>query len=327
MRFTAPSQSTEFYEEVFRRCTKLISLNYWDRIDKYTFESWLTNFTTDDEKYFAAQILFHFQYRNQKALISMVKQIIQVNLPQKLDELGIYTIESISKWETILRTDKSFSLPFRFSTINKEGQIGESGDALFRTIAQHDIVYKGIGRFIDRIDTQKSQTVILIDDIAGSGDQFYKFYLRYINIFRKFKYIIYCPLVVHEDAISRIENIPAYIVSEELKKFRFSTSKLDFNLINSYNISEKLQINLNIHVVPAEILKIKSTFFGISDKINTNQDFVDFYTNLISTKELKITYPMGYNEQAILYCMNISTPNNNLPIIYHNKKWIPLLKR
>lgn len=292
MSFTLPPQSFTFYTEVRRRCYALIELNYWDRIDKYTLDQWLNNFTTELEKYFAIQILFHLKYRNEKAMTSMFKQIIQVYLPQKLDELNIYSISSIKAWELNLRADQTaYKLPFRFSTINKEGRIGESGDALFRMMAQKNIINKGIGRFIENIKPS-IKTVILIDDMAGSGKQFNKFYNLHINTFKKFDYIIYCPLVAHEDAIELISNIAT-----------------------------------NISVVPGEIINREHSFYNIKDHINTETDFIEYYEKLINDQSLNIKFPYGFNKQAILYAMNISTPNNNHPMIYHNIKWTPLLIR
>ncbi len=292
MSFTLPSQNFAFYTEVLDRCRALIELNYWDRIDNHILDQWLANFTNDTEKYFAIQILFHLKYRNEKAMVAMFKQIIQVYLPQKLQERDIYTISSIREWEKELREEKTaFKLPFRFSTINKEGRIGESGDALFRIMAQKNIVYKGIGRFIDNIDVD-IKTVILVDDMAGSGMQFKKFYDLHVDSFDRFDNIIYCPLVAHEDAIELISEI---------------TSK--------------------IHIVPAEIINNEHSFYSIKDDINTEADFSGYYDQLVKDKSLKIKFPYGFNDQAILYALSISTPNNNHPMIYHNIKWAPLLIR
>ena len=281
----------EFYHEVVTRCQDLIKIHYWDRIDKYTLEQWLNNFSTEEEKYLAAHILYNFQYRNQKAMLSMFKQIVQVYLPQKLEELEIYSIDTIEKWESILSSDKAFKLPFRFSTINKSGCIGESGDALFRLYAQHNIIYKGIGRFIQNIDPQ-IKTVILVDDITGSGNQFKKFYFQFESEFKTFDHILYVPLVAHPDAIKNIQKI-----------------------------SQK------IHIMACEVITDKNTFYNIVDKYNSNQDFLIAYEKMIKKNSLHMKFPFGYNKQAILYAMNISTPNNNLACIYHNKKWYPLLRR
>lgn len=293
MSFNLPSQSHVFYSEVLSRCYSLIELNYWDRLDKYTLTKWLNNFSTETEGYFAIQILFHFKYRNAKAMTSMFKQIIQVYLPQKLEELDVHTISSIKEWEKELQTEKmAYKLPFRFSTINKEGRIGESGDALFRMMAQKNIINKGIGRYIDSI-SDNIKTVILVDDIAGSGIQFQKFYNLHIDSFKKFEHIIYCPLVAHEDAINLIDQIPAK----------------------------------NIHIIPAEIINKQHSFYDIKDHLNSNDDYIEYYNELIKHKSLKPRFRYGYNEQASLYAMSISTPNNNFPLIYHNIKWTPLLIR
>jgi len=292
MSFKIPERGQEFYDEVERHCYSLIENEYWDRIDNYTFKQWLDNFKTEEERYLASQILFHFQYRNEKAMISMFKQILQVYLPQKLDELGIYTIPSISEWENILKVKKkAFELPLRFSTIDKENIIGTSGHALFRLYVQNDLVHREFGRIINSNIDKKVTTIIIVDDIMGSGSQFLDFYKKYKNSFDKFEHIIYCPLVAHEEAI---ENIRKEVSS--------------------------------IHIVPAEILtKKEHSFYAISDEINSNDIFLSFYEDIV--KRLTTQIPLGFNEQAILYAMNISTPNNNLSVIYHNKKWNPLLKR
>ena len=291
MSFRLPHLSQEFFNEVETHCYLLIKNNYWDKIDNFTLKQWLENFKTDNEKYLASQILFHFQYRNEKAMLSMFKQIIQVYLPQKLDELGVYTIPSIREWEEMLNTDKAFKLPFRFSTIDKEDKIGTSGHALFRLYAQNNLIYKDIGRVIDSSMQNDVKTIILVDDIAGSGKQFITFYEKHKKSFEKFENIIYCPLVAHEEGIEHIKN--------ELS---------------------------HIHIVPAEVLtKDEHSFYRISDELNSNDIFLSFYQEVV--EKLKIKFPLGFNEQAILYAMNISTPNNNLAVIYHNKQWSPLLKR
>jgi len=289
--FKSPKLSQEFYNEVIDRCYKLIEINYWDRIDNSTLDDWLNNFKTDEEKYFASQVLFNFQYRNHDAMISMFKQIIQIYLPQKLAELNIYKISSIKKWEQDLATGRAFSFPFRFSTIDKEDKIGTSGHALFRLFAQNGLINKEIGRIINSEMDKKVKTIILVDDIAGTGTQFDDFYTKYKDSFDKFKHIIYCPLVAHEDAIEKIQKIGG-----------------------------------NIHIIPAEILtKKKHSFFKISDELNSNEKFQDFYQQIINKLGMKDKF--GFSSQAILYGLNISTPNNNLPIIYYSNNWSPLLKR
>jgi len=292
MSFKIPELSQEFYDEVEKHCYSLIENNYWDRIDNYTLKQWLENFKTEEERYLASQILFHFQYRNEKAMLSMFKQILQVYLPQKLKELGVYTINSISEWENILKIkEKAFELPLRFSTIDKDDIIGTSGHALFRVYVQNNLIHREFGRIINSNIDKKVTTIIIVDDITGSGSQFLGFYKKHQNSFKKFENIIYCPLVAHEEAI---ENI-------------------------------KKEVS-NIHIVPAEILtKEEHSFYAISDEINSNDIFLSLYKEIV--KRFTTTIPLGFNKQAILYGLNISTPNNNLSVIYHNKQWNPLLKR
>lgn len=293
MAFLLPTNHQQLYNEVLERCFFLIDINYWNRIDKHTLEQWLNNYQTEEEKFFAIQILFHFQYRNSKAMTAMFKQIIQVLLPEKLEELGIYSINSISEWENKLRIENKelFKLPFRFSTINKKGAIGESGDALFRLMAQQNIINKKMGRFIDSININ-CKVVILVDDITGSGDQFVEFFNNYKKYFDNFDYIIYAPLVAHTKAIQRLQ-----------------------------------ELDSRIHLVVAEVLTDRESFYSIIDENNSNQEYINFTNEIIKKQKLSIKFPFGYKEQALLYGLDLSTPNNNHAFIYHDKKWNPLLRR
>lgn len=292
MSFSLPINNEDFYSDVTTHCYELIEKKYWDKINKHTLDKWLSNFESIEEKYLASQILLNFQYRNEQAMLSLFKQIVQIYLPQKLEELGIYSISSIKEWEnTLSSSQKSWSLPFRFSTIIKGGRIGESGDALFRMLARNGIVHNGIGRFIKNIK-EDIKTVILVDDIAGSGEQFKKFYNQYEECFEKFNNIIYCPLVAHEEAIRCIGNI-----------------------------SKK------IHILPAEKISKENSFYNIHDSYNSNETFIEICDRIIKERKLDIKFPYGFKKQAILYCLNISTPNNNHSFIYHNENWNPLAKR
>lgn len=293
MAFKLPSNHQQLYVEVYDRCLALIDLGYWTRIDKSILDDWLDNFTNEEEKFFASQILFHFKFRNNKAITSMFNQIIQVLLPQKLEELNIYKINSISEWEKTLSTGNKdlFELPFRFSTINKKGAIGESGDALFRLMAQKNILNKKLGRFIDSIKPE-CKVVILIDDITGSGGQFIDFFNRYKESFNQFEYIIYAPLVAHIEAIDKLTNL-----------------------------------DNRIHIITSEILKKEESFYKIFDENNSNEEYIEFTNKIIKQKGLNIKFPFGYSNQAILYGLELSTPNNNHSFIYHDIKWYPLIRR
>lgn len=293
MAFKLPLNHEQMFSEILDKCFFLIDIGFWSRIDRFSLEEWLKNFTTDEEKFFAIQLLFHFQFRNKKAMVSMFKQIIQVLLPQKLEELNIYKVENIQEWENKLKTENKelFALPFRFSTINKKGYIGESGDALFRLMAQENIVNKKFGRFIDNINAS-CKVVVLVDDITGSGDQFKDFFERYNKSFNQFEYIIYAPLVAHEDALKRLKSLDS-----------------------------------RIHVISPEVLTANESFYNIFDENNLNKNYVDFTNEIMSNHKLKIKFPFGYSNQAILYGLELSTPNNNHSFIYHDKKWNPLLRR
>lgn len=294
MSFELPENYEDNIHDIIERCYDLIDVGYFNKFDKSVLDNWLSNFKTQEEKYLAAQILNNLHYRNEKALIAMFKQILQVYLPQKLKELKIFEIESIETWEKLLSSTNAYKLPFRFSTINKEGRIGESGDAIFRLYSQYGLIEKGIGRFINDITCAQCNTVILVDDFTGTGNQFKAFYTKYKKIFDRFKYIIYAPLVAHENAIKNISDIAE-----------------------------------NIHLITAETIKKENGFYGLKDKVNNNKDFSELSDTILRkfSKKNKPEFPYGYDNQANLYAFSVSTPNNNHSLLYHNKHWQQLLKR
>ncbi|MGW8168608.1 MAG: phosphoribosyltransferase-like protein [Sulfurovaceae bacterium] len=294
MNFSLPENWEDNIQDIVERCYDLIDIGYFNKLDKSGLDAWLSNFETQEERYLAAQMLNNLHYRNEKTLITMFKQILQVYLPQKLRELKIFEIESIEKWEKTLSSTDAYKLPFRFSTINKEGRIGESGDALFRLYTQYGLVEKGIGRFINDIKCKHCNTIILIDDFTGTGNQFKVFYKKYQTIFDKFEYIIYAPLVAHESAINSISGIAK-----------------------------------NIHLITAETIKNDNGFYGLKDKANNNKNFCELCDKILErfSKKNKPISPYGYKNQANLYVFSISTPNNNHSFLYHNKYWNQLFKR
>jgi hypothetical protein len=294
MSFKLPENWEDNIQDIVERCYDLIDVGYFKQFDKSVLDDWLSNFKTQEEKYLAAQILNNLHYRNEKALIAMFKQILQVYLPQKLKELNIFEVDSIEKWEKTLSSTNAYKLPFRFSTINKEGRIGESGDAIFRLYTQQGLIEKGIGRFINNIKCEHCNTLILVDDFTGTGKQFKTFYEKYQTIFDQFEYIIYAPLVAHENAIENISRIAT-----------------------------------NIHLITAETIKKENGFYGLKDKINNNQDFSEVCDTVLQkfSRKNKPDFPYGYDNQANLYAFSVSTPNNNHSLLYHNKNWNQLLKR
>jgi hypothetical protein len=290
----APTNSNEFCASVLEISKNLIEMRYWDTIDNVTLKKWLSNFKDENEKYFAAKILLSLRYRNEKAIISMVKHLIQVLLPTKLEELNIYSLQSLEQWETILSKKSALDLPFCFSAIKKSQSLHDSGGELFRLMQKQKLVHSKLGMPIDQIDHNKYKHIVIIDDFMGTGSQFSDFYNKNLQHFSHFQNIIYCPLVATKCALCSEEN--------------------------------RLQ---NTHFLPVEVIDREDSLFGLSDTVNNNESFIEFYKDMMKSKKIKHNDLFGFGKLGLLYGFSISTPNNSLPILYKSDcdQWHHLLRR
>jgi len=298
LSFIAPDNWLEIYDETISKTFKLIELEYIDNIDKGILRSWLNNFKTKEEKYFATIILNSLVYRNENAILSIFENIIHMKLPKIMNSLGL-NINSIQELELMLKTPKAISsLNFCISTVEGvDKNIGKSGEVLNRLLKSKELIYKTINFNIPgaKNKPKKINTIIFIDDIVGTGSQFIKFYKKYKNKIEWFDNIIYLPLVAYQEGI------------EKIKKF-----------------------NDSIIIEAMELLDKKDTFFYNDnekfDKLNTITDLEDFYNELINKNNLNVN-STEYDLNT-LYFFKISSPNNNLPLVYYsNESWNKLFLR
>lgn len=300
MAFKAPSNYKELLRDTSNRLNKLIEFGYIDNIDKGILKSWLDNFETPEEKYFATLILHKLIYRSEKAIISMFNDIVEINLPNLFKKHEIMEIDSISNWKKLLKDPlKSKELNFCISTITGvDDNIGKSGEDLNRLFKEKQIIHKNINKNMSSKNKlpKRLKYIVLIDDIVGTGKQFTKFY----NKFKKgklkhFEKIIYIPMVAYHESIEAIEQLDDKIIVEPLE------------ILNS----DKVFITDTNEKV---------------DGVNTLKELNDFYNDFLNKKNITL-----YNEYSInsLYVFKISSPNTNLPLIYYenDETWNKLFFR
>jgi len=301
MAFNAPINYDENFKETVERVLKLIELKYIDNIEKGILKRWLKNFTTPEEKYFATLILTKLIYRSEKAILSMFQNIIELVLPELLTKLNIYEVPSLKEWKKGLITPITIqTLPFCISTVTGvDNNIGKSGEDLNRLLKEKQIIYKSINLNLihSKPIPKKLNTIILIDDIAGTGKQFEKFYNKYKDRLEHFQHIIYVPLVAYYESIDFIEDLDD-----------------------------------RIHMHPLETLDSEKVFLSDStekfDGQNTYQDLNTFYHDLLANKGISFSAKQQHYSKNTLYIFKISSPNTNLPLIYHeDDSWNKLFTR
>src|ERR1700680_2979551 len=102
--FAMPHNGLTYIEEVLERCRGLIQCGVWAGLHVVRLRRWLTNFRTDEEKYFAACILDHMIYRSEQQTVSLVRQLLQRTLAD-LTRQDLTPLGGVPDWLTLLRTD------------------------------------------------------------------------------------------------------------------------------------------------------------------------------------------------------------------------------
>lgn len=305
MKLPIPIDSDKISERIFSNAAKLIEYSYWDGIQDHELMSWIKNFCTDEERYLAASILLNLIYRNKNAIRTFGAQIFQITIPNYLERKGIYNISCLDTWlKDLNSTDARAKFPFRFSTIEGiDNRPAKSGTSIFRALKKDFFdTNLGIGyQSYEKIkDNKKIDTLILFDDILGTGEQFETF-LDKNSLLELGLNILYCPFAANIDGLNYIKN-----------KYK------------------------NIDIIPVEILSEKNGLFSQSnnlfqqdDNCNANE-FRQFYLDMCKSRgfRLKIEDLLGVGELALTYLFNDSAPNNNIAALWYGEdNWCRLVKR
>jgi len=302
--FEAPDWSESFYDDICAKSETYIHSGYWDDIEVRHLRNWLTNFKTKEEKYLAACILDSLVYRSRRMVNSSIDEIAITRIPSFLKEKKIEDVCCIKSW--LLRLRQGEAIPFRIIAIEDVDQrAGKSGAVLSRRVDERLHLARHLTKKLENFDSlhKDVRAIVLIDDFAGTGEQFVSFMnkLSEKKNFDKYEYL-YVPLAAYKGAIGFIqESFP------------------------------------NVVVDPVEILTEEdSLFFPINgyfqgDKKNSVEAAKEFYLNLCANRGFANTsFLLGKGELALTFGFDFSTPNNNIKLLYHNpndNSWKNLLVR
>ncbi|PHR73347.1 MAG: hypothetical protein COA66_02865 [Arcobacter sp.] len=306
MSFTAPDDYQVFYKMVYKRCIVYINLNYWDKITKYDLDVWLANFKNDEEKYLAALILNRLIYRNEKSILAMLSNIFFVELPQYLKKNNIFTVNDLELFDKKLYIKaKNFKnvATFRFTTITT-GDLGESGHLYIKYLREYfvcndliiDISSPTIERYVN--------TIVIIDDFIGSGKQLSEFIRNNESNLKRFKHIVFMPLIAHTIGISNVLEVAR----------------------------EK---ELSIDIIPIEEISFENSFFYhnveedyLFDGYNKLTSLYAFYEELVESKIDIKNNKFGVGKLGLTHVFSTGVPDNNLPIIYKSSvNWTALREK
>jgi hypothetical protein len=175
--FEAPQHWDTYYDNVVTKCESYINFGYWDDIELYQLRAWLSNFTSDEEKYFSACILDALVYRSRQMVRSSIRTIASSIIPKFLESQSIYQSNSLEDWLHCLQTGKN--VPIRFISIeNVDHKAGKSGSVIIRELIETLDLASHLTLKPERINQipEDVKVIILVDDFAGTGEQFCNFF-------------------------------------------------------------------------------------------------------------------------------------------------------
>ena len=307
-QFSLPPGAHAYIREITERCEDLINMDIWSGIQVQRLRGWLSNFKTEQEKYFAACILDNLIYRSEEQTKSLLKQLFQRTLPD-LMRLSKSPIDEIDDWEERLKkspTDCHLNTEIRLvAATRKQDSPSKSAPWIARLIKrflhvdQRWIINSWeIRKYIRR----NIKVFIFIDDFLGTGIQFKRLINKEkLNDVLPEAYFAYLPLTAHVQGIKYLEDhFPSLYIS--------ATETLD-----------------ETHGVFHE----KSACFN--DEVNSPQVAKKFYYRLLKKHGIRVAERdrSGFGNLGLAYVFHHAAPNNSLPILWwpHSEKWNPLFDR
>ena len=204
LNFKVPKDGQTFIDQVISRCRNLIYCNIWSGLPVQRLNQWWNNFTTEEEKYFAACLLDNVIYRSDDQAHALIRQLFQRSLPDFGRSTG-----GIVDWEERLFHKHSNPDVAIVPVVPIGRAAGTSGHIVSRMLEKRfDVnpsMFKtpevGLGLF------GKVNTIVFIDDILGTGNQFVTEFIwpNGLSDDTHGTKLIYAPLVAHHEGIDRIK--------------------------------------------------------------------------------------------------------------------------
>jgi hypothetical protein len=305
-RFHVPLDGHLYYEDIVDRCHGFINCGIWEGLDRNLLRAWLTNFRSDEERYFAACVLDALIFRSEKQTISLFRHLFLRVIPDLARLEPGHSGALVDVHQKLKRTEFPVEPGIRLVSATKSSDPpSKSSPTLLRHLKRHLQIderwiidpagipacfSRGVGVFV------------FIDDLLGTGDQF-KQLVDGENLLPVItsSYVAYCPLAAHKKGIAALNS------AVPLLKIR------SVELLDERN----------------EIFDPSAGCFD--DGINDAGAAESFYYELLESRGIPLAScdRRGYGGLELAYAFQHAVPDNNLPILWWDKSpdWKPLFVR
>lgn len=304
-KFTLPKDGQTYHTDIFDRCTELINFGIWGGLHLSRFRSWITNFKTDEEKYFAACVLDNLIYRSKDQTIALLEQLFQRVIPD-LTRLDPSPIGNLQDCLIDLRNGSKDPGIRLVTAVKQQDPPTKSAHEIARFMRRYLSISETwmikpweIASLVGRGIT----VFIFIDDFLGTGEQFEELLSaeRIDPVVLSKIYAVYAPVTSHEKGVAEL--------TRKFPKLRVRSVE---SLTPSYGV-----------------FSATSTCF--SDGTNTPDLAKMFYYDLLKKNSIAIGGPnrRGFGHLELTYAFEHATPDNSLPILWwpHSAAWTPLFDR
>ena len=266
------------------------------------FISWLANFNDEREEYLALQILDNLIIKSKEMTVAGYSRLLHSEIRQFLVENNLIECNTIDSWKTKLKNG-GLNKFIRFSPVKTDSDQGESGSFIYRTLSSE----LDTNRYsLSGKNSEHAQTIILVDDFLGSGDQFIDDFAPQFKMNEKLKryIIIYSPLIAHKSGIERV-----------LSKYP------QINIIPSEVVSQDDSLFSN-----------KNSNFFKNDSINSVDEAKTFYMGMREKYSPNNLYWLGYKDACLPLVFEWGCPNQAPSILWmfssrNQSKWKQLFSR
>ena len=301
-----PHNGLTYTEEVLERCRGLIQCGVWAGLHVARLRHWLTNFRTDEERYFAACVLDNLIYRSEQQTVSLIRQLLQRTLGD-LTRQDPTPLGAVPDWLKLLGTDPHGTDPrLRLvALVQRDDPPTKSAYVIARLMKRYLRINESwiiTPWGVAESAAKGTQVFIYIDDFLGTGDQFSEIArLEKLEPTFDATYSAYAPLAAHVRGITALRN--------------------------SYP---------QLKVAPVEVLSEEYSLFSpksltFDDGVNTPEAAERFYNALVASRGITLfgCDRRGYGGLELAYTFSHAVPDNCLPILWyaHSADWHPLLDR
>lgn len=288
-----------FFKKKKTECEQLIRYRIWDGVDSNNLKSWLKNFSTQEEKNFAALVLECLVYRSNEHCKSMLYDVLTRLLHNqwRLDGSPIYDMH---KDPLVLLREKYSDPKIRYVTaVTKKDPDSKSGYSMVRVLNnkfQTSTRWNIRNEQIEECYNAGIRTFIYVDDIIGSGEQIIS--------------------VLEESPITAYEDINVYVcvcAAHEQGIHNINAKYACVKILAAEYIPQNTDIFANIY----EVLGYES-----------RNALREWYENFMKTNGAKGYNIYGRGDLGLVYAFQDNTPNNSLPILhFHNDNLSMLLNK